>query len=47
MHGARNILSCSTDGALRNINLLNEFASVDYSKKNLSKGRVKSERGTT
>jgi len=25
MHGARNLLSCSADGALRDISLLNEF----------------------
>jgi len=25
MHGARNLISCSADGALRDISLLNEF----------------------
>jgi len=47
MQGARNILSCSADGAIRNINLLNEFASVDFSKKHLQKGRLRNENGST
>jgi hypothetical protein len=35
MHGARNLISCSADGALRDISLLNEFQSMDFSVKNL------------
>ena len=31
MHGARNLISCSADGALRDISLLNEFQSMDFS----------------
>lgn len=45
MHGARNLLSCSSDGALRDISLLNEFQSMDFSKKNLVTGRVRNEEG--
>ena len=45
MHGARNLISCSADGALRDISLLNEFHSMDFSIKNLSKGRVRNEEG--
>jgi len=43
MHGARNILSCSADGALRDISLLNEFQSMDFSTKNLKKGRMRND----
>ena len=45
MHGARNLISCSADGALRDISLLNEFQSMDFSVKNLAKGRVRNEQG--
>mmetsp|Transcript_16459 Transcript_16459/g.27936 ORF Transcript_16459/g.27936 Transcript_16459/m.27936 type:complete len:496 (+) Transcript_16459:1240-2727(+) len=34
MQGARNIIACAQDGSLRDINLLNEFASLDFSRKN-------------
>jgi U3 small nucleolar RNA-associated protein 21 len=33
MQGARNILTCSKDGHLRDISLLNEFMSMNFSKK--------------
>ena len=39
------MISCSADGAIRDISLLNEFQSVDFSVKNLSKGRVRNDRG--
>ena len=45
MHGARNLLSCSADGTLRDISLLNEFQSMDFSQKNLVKGAVRNEEG--
>ena len=45
MHGARNLLSCSADGNLRDISLLNEFQSMDFSQKNLKKGLVRNEEG--
>lgn len=45
MQGARNLITCSADGALRDISLLNEFQSLDFSVKNLSKGRVRNEEG--
>jgi hypothetical protein len=45
MHGARNIISCSADGALRDISLLNEFQSMDFSQKNLKKGNVRNDKG--
>ena len=45
MHGARNLVSCSRDGALRDISLHNEFQSMDFSVKNLSKGRIRSQNG--
>lgn len=33
MQGARNLLTCSKDGNLRDISLLNEFQSMNFSKK--------------
>lgn len=45
MHGARNLISCSNDGNLRDISLLNEFQSMDFSQKNLVKGLVRNEEG--
>jgi U3 small nucleolar RNA-associated protein 21 len=45
MHGARNLLSCSADGNLRDISLLNEFQSMDFSQKNLAKGLVRNDKG--
>jgi U3 small nucleolar RNA-associated protein 21 len=45
MHGARNLISCSADGALRDISLLNEFQSMDFSQKNLKKGNVRNDKG--
>ena len=33
MMGARNIISCSADGAIRDVCLHNEFQSIDFSKK--------------
>jgi U3 small nucleolar RNA-associated protein 21 len=33
--GARNIVSCAPDGSLRDISLLNEFQSMNFSQKNL------------
>lgn len=45
MQGARNLISCSEDGRLRDISLLNEFQSIDFSRKNLKTGRLQSERG--
>jgi U3 small nucleolar RNA-associated protein 21 len=45
MHGARNLVSCSKDGALRDISLLNEFQSMDFSVKNLKKGLVRNDEG--
>jgi hypothetical protein len=35
--GARNIISCAPDGSLRDISLLNEFQSINFSQKNLQK----------
>lgn len=35
--GARNIISCSPDGQLRDISLMNEFQSMNFSKKNMQK----------
>ncbi len=35
-HGARNLITCSTDGTLRDISLLNELQSMNFSKKKLS-----------
>ena len=32
-HGARNLITCSQDGNLRDISLLNEFQSMNFSKK--------------
>jgi len=32
-HGAKNLISCSKDGNLRDINLLNEFMSMNFSQK--------------
>lgn len=32
-HGARNLITCSKDGNLRDISLLNEFQSMNFSKK--------------
>lgn len=46
MHGARNLISCSNDGTLRDISLLNEFQSMDFSQKNLSKGLIRNEEGS-
>ena len=40
MHGARNIISCSNNGNIRDISLHNEFQSMDFSQKNLTKGRI-------
>ena len=37
MHGARNLITCSKDGNLRDISLLNEFQSMNFSRKNLKK----------
>jgi WD40 repeat protein len=37
-HGAKNLISCSKDGNLRDINLLNEFMSMNFSKKKQLKG---------
>lgn len=45
MHGARNIISCARDGTLRDISLYNEFQSMDFSVKNLTKGRIRSQNG--
>lgn len=45
MHGARNLISCSADGNLRDISLLNEFQSLDFSQKNLKKGAIRNEEG--
>lgn len=45
MHGARNLISCSADGNLRDISLLNEFQSLDFSQKNLKKGSIRNEEG--
>lgn len=45
MHGARNLVSCSADGNLRDISLLNEFQSIDFSQKNLKKGAIRNEEG--
>jgi U3 small nucleolar RNA-associated protein 21 len=45
MHGARNLISCSVDGNLRDISLLNEFQSMDFSQKNLVKGNIRNEEG--
>jgi hypothetical protein len=45
MHGSRNLISCSKDGALRDISLLNEFQSMDFSIKNLQKGKIRNEQG--
>lgn len=45
MQGARNIISCSADGQLRDISLLNEFQSMNFSQKNLKKGLVRNEEG--
>lgn len=39
MQGARNLISCSKDGNLRDISLLNEFQSVNFSKKKLLASR--------
>ena len=33
MQGARNLISCSKDGNLRDISLLNEFQSLNFSRK--------------
>jgi len=33
MHGARNLITCSADGNLRDISLLNELQSMNFSKK--------------
>ena len=33
MQGARNLISCSRDGNLRDISLLNEFQSMNFSRK--------------
>jgi U3 small nucleolar RNA-associated protein 21 len=46
MHGARNLISCANDGTLRDISLLNEFQSMDFSQKNLSKGLIRNEEGS-
>ena len=46
MHGARNLISCSNDGQLRDISLLNEFQSIDFSQKNLNKGLLRNEEGS-
>ena len=47
MHGARNLISCGADGSLRDISLLNEFMSMDFSQKNLKGGRVRNDQGDT
>ena len=33
MQGARNLVTCSADGNLRDVSLLNEFQSINFSKK--------------
>jgi hypothetical protein len=33
MQGARNLITCSKDGNLRDISLLNEFQSMNFSRK--------------
>ena len=35
MQGARNLITCSKDGNLRDISLLNEFQSMNFSRKKL------------
>ena len=45
MHGARNLISCSKDGALRDICLHSEFQSMNFSTKNLRQGRITSSNG--
>lgn len=44
-HGARNLVTCSTDGYLRDISLLNEFQSMNFSMKNLNKTDLRREEG--
>jgi len=39
-HGARNLITCSKDGSLRDISLLNEFQSMGFSKKNRQCGTI-------
>ncbi len=43
--GARNIISCSSDGQLRDISLLNEFQSMNFSKKNFQNSKIKRDEG--
>ena len=43
--GARNIISCAPDGSLRDISLLNEFQSMNFSKKNMMKSEIAKEEG--
>lgn len=43
--GARNIISCSSDGQLRDISLLNEFQSMNFSKKNFQTSKIKRDEG--
>ena len=46
-HGAKNLISCSADGALRDTCLHNEFQSLDFSIKNLNTGKLRSHNGLT
>ncbi len=43
--GARNIISCAPDGSLRDISLLNEFQSINFSQKNLQKSEILRDEG--